>query len=127
MKQLRVLMASAEELVEPSFRKAIEEGSHQLTILNPYEKKGEFLAEAKSGGYDVIVLTNLGSPLDYSMGLISLLRLACNARVIVMSAVADRRKGPPRKGGVPFYLFPLSRKQILKAVEKAAGMSELSR
>lgn len=51
MKQLRVLMASAEELVEPIFRKAIEEGSHHLTILNPYEKKGEFLAEAKSGGY----------------------------------------------------------------------------
>lgn len=127
MKQLRVLMASAEELVRPAFRKAIEGGSHHLTILNPYGKKGEFLAEAKSGGYDVIVLTNLGTPLDYSMGLISLLRLACNARVIVMSGAADRRKGPPRKGGVPFYLFPMSGKQILKAVEKAAGMSESSR
>ena len=127
MRQLRVLMASAEELVEPIFRKAIEEGSHHLTILNPYKKKGEFLAEAKSGGYDVIVLTNLGPPLDYSMGLIALLRMACNARVIVMSGVADRRKGSHRIGGVPFYLFPMSGKQILKAVEKAAGTLELSR
>src|SRR5512141_1651122 len=45
MKQLRVLMASAEELAEPIFREGIEEGSHELTILNPYEKKGKFLAE----------------------------------------------------------------------------------
>lgn len=127
MKPLRVLMASAEEHVKPVVRKAIEEGSHHLTILNPYEKKGEFLAEAKSGGYDVIVLTNFGPPLDFSLGLIPLLRLACNARVIVMSGVADRRKGSPRKGGVPFYPLPMSGKRILKAVEKAAGMADLSR
>ncbi len=62
MKQLRVLMASAEELMKPIFRRAL--------------------------------------------GLISLLRLACNARVIVMSGVADRRKGSPRKIRIPFYDVP---------------------
>ena len=34
MRRLRVLMASAEELVEPIFRNAIEEGGLHLATLN---------------------------------------------------------------------------------------------
>ena len=37
MKQLRVLMASAEERVEPIFRKAIEEGSRDVGIISIVE------------------------------------------------------------------------------------------
>jgi len=58
---MRVLMGSAEELVGSIFRKTIEEGGHLLTILNPYEKEQEFLAEARAGGYDVVIIINLGS------------------------------------------------------------------
>ncbi len=126
MKNLRVLMASADLPVETIFRKTIEDGGHRLTICNPRKKEEEFLAEAKSGGYDVVVLMNLGLPINYSLGLIAPLRLVCSAKVIVMSWVTDRRKGSPRRGGVPFYLLPISAKQILDAVEEAAGMLELS-
>ncbi len=83
MKQLRVLMASAEELMKPIFRRAL--------------------------------------------GLISLLRLACNARVIVMSGVRTDGRVLLGKSVFPFMMFPMSGKQILKSVEKAAGMLKLSR
>ena len=124
MKNLRVLMVSADLPVEPIFKKAIEDGGHRLTICNPRTKEEEFLAEAESGGYDVAVLMNLGLPINYSLGLIAPLRLVCSAQVIVMSLTADRRKGSPRRGSVPFYLLPISAKHILDAVEEAAGMQE---
>jgi hypothetical protein len=120
-------MASWEEVAEPFFRKAIEDGGHHLTICNPRKQEEEFLAEAKSGGYDVVILMNLGLPINYSLGIIAPLRLVCSANVIVMSWAADRRKGSPRSGGAPFYQLPISANQILDAVEEAAGMLELSR
>ena len=127
MKRLRVLMASAEDLVEPIFRKTIEDGGHHLEILNPCNREMEFIAEAKAGGYDVVIVTNLGLPLDYSLGFIAPLRQACSAKVIVMSGVEDRRKSSPRNSGAPFYKLPISAKQILDAVEEAAGIREFSR
>jgi len=42
----RVLMTSWEEVAEPIIRGAIEEGGHQLTIMNPWGREVEFLEEA---------------------------------------------------------------------------------
>ena len=126
MKRLHVLVASWDDVIEPFFREAIEGGGHHITIFKPWQKEAEFIAEAKSGWYDVIVLTNLRFPLDYSLGFIAPLRQACSAKVIVMSVPPDRRKGSPRNGGVSFYHLPMMPKQIQDAVEEAAGMLELS-
>jgi len=58
----------------------IEGGGHHLTIFNPWKRKQGFIEEAKSGEYDVVILTNLGLPLDFSLGLIAPLRQVCVAR-----------------------------------------------
>lgn len=64
---LRVLMAAWDELFEQLLREVIEGGGHHLTILNPWKKEHEFIEEAKSGKYDVVIVTNLGLPLGYSL------------------------------------------------------------
>jgi DNA-binding NarL/FixJ family response regulator len=122
MKRLRVLMASWEEVAEPIIRGAIEEGGHQLTIMSPWRRELEFLEEAKTGQYDVILLTNLGLPWDFVRRLIAPCSQAGNAKVIVMSGFIDEeiRTGASREGAVGFYPLPLHPKQILGAVEAAA-------
>jgi len=122
VKPLRVLMASWEEVAEPIFRAVIEEGGHQLTIMSPWRREVEFLEEAKTGQYDVILLTNLGLPLDCSLGLIAPLHQSCSAKVIVMSGAAhqEARERAIREGAVAFHQLPISGEQILEAVEAAA-------
>lgn len=121
MKRLRVLMASWEEVAEPIIRGAIEEGHHQLTIMCPWRREVEFLEEAKTGRYDVILLTNLGLPWDFVRRLIAPCSQAGNAKVIVMSGYIDEdiRTGATREGAVGYYPLPLNPKQILGAVEAA--------
>ena len=121
-KPLRVLMASSDELAEGLFRQTIEGGGHRLTILNPWKGEQAFLDEARMGGYDVVIVTNLGLPLDYSMGLIASLLQAGNSKVIVMSAVAYQEDidRAIREGAVAFYQVPIPVDKIREAVEKAA-------
>jgi DNA-binding NarL/FixJ family response regulator len=88
-KPLRVLMAAWDELFEQLFRQVIEGGGHHVAILNPWKKEQAFLDEARTGGYDVVILTNT-LPLDFSLGLIAPLRQVCSAAVIVMSGVVDQ-------------------------------------
>jgi hypothetical protein len=117
MKQQHILIASAYELVEPISRESIEEDGQNPTILKLYEKRREFLTEAESAHQDGIVRTTRGPPLDYLLlGLVSPLHLGCNARAIVMAGMAETRKGSPWEIGLPFYLFPMSGRQILEAV-----------
>jgi len=87
-----------------------------------FSQGATFLEEARTGGDDVVIVTNLGLPLDYSLGLIALLRQACSAKVIVMSGVADQedRERAFREGAVAFYSLPISGEQILEAVEEEA-------
>ena len=122
MKPLRVLMAAWDELFEQLLREVIERGGHHLTILNPWKKEQAFLDEAKSGGYDVVILTNT-IPLDFSLRLIAPLRGACSTKVIVMSWGADEicREAALRAGADAFYALPISGEQILEAVEAATG------
>jgi FixJ family two-component response regulator len=122
VKPLRVLMASSDELAEGLFREVIEGGGHRLTILNPWKKEQEFIEEARTGGYDVVIVTNVCLPLDYSLGLIAPLRQSCSAKVIVMSGVADQedRERAIREGAVAFYALPIPGEQIREAVEAAA-------
>lgn len=121
-KPLRVLMASSDELAEGLLRETIEGGGHRLTILNPWEGRQAFLDAAPAGVYDVVIMTNLGLPLDYSLGIIAPLRQSCSAKVIVMSGVADQedRERAFREGACAFYHLPISAKQIIEAVEEAA-------
>lgn len=129
-KPLRVLMGSADELFEQLFREVIEGGGHHLTILNPWGGKQAFLDEARTGGYDVVVLTNVCIPLDYSLGLIAPLRQPGSAKVVVMSGVADQedRERAFREDDVAFYKLPIvTDEQILEAVEAATGTVESSR
>jgi DNA-binding NtrC family response regulator len=124
MKRIRVLMASFEGAVEQLFLDTIEGAGHHLTIFDPRQKEMEFLEEARSGGYDVVILTNLGLSLDYSLGFIAPLRQSCSAEVIVMSGyggIAARHKAY-KNGVAAFYLLPLSPERILEAVESAAGV-----
>lgn len=122
MKPRRVLTASSDELAEQLFRNVIEGGGHRLTISQPWKRKEEFIEEAKSGEYDVVIVTNLGLPLDYSLGLVAPLRQFYSAKVIVMSGAADQeyRERAIRQGVVAFYKLPISGEQILKSVEAAA-------
>lgn len=122
MRHLRVLMASWEEVAEPIIRGAIEEGGHHLTIMNPWRRKVEFLDEANTGQYDVILLTNLCLPWDFVRGLIVPCSQIGNAKVIVMSGYIDEdiRTGASKEGAVGYYPLPLHPKQILGAVEAAA-------
>ena len=122
MKPLRVLMASWEENAEEIFRPAIEKGGHLLTIMNPWGREVEFLEEAKTGRYDVILLTNLGLPWDFVRRLIAPCSQAGNAKVIVVSGFIDEdiRTGASREGAVGYYPLPLQIAQILGAVEAAA-------
>ena len=122
-KPLRVLMASSDELFEQVIREVIEGGGHRLSILNPWKGEQEFLDEARTGEYDVVVLTNVGLPLDYSLGLIAPLRQSCSAKVIVMSGAADQedRERAIREGAVAFYKLPIvTVDKIRDAVEEAA-------
>ena len=122
-KYLRVVMASSDELAEELFRQVIEGGGHHLTIINPWPSAKGFLDEARTGGYDVVIVTNVCLPLDYSMGLIAPLRQSCSAKVIVMSGVADQedRERAIREGAVAFYKLPIVPvDKIREAVEAAA-------
>jgi len=69
-----------------------------------------------------VIVTNLGLPLDFSLGLIAPLRGSCSAKVIVMSGVAGQedRDRAFKEGAVAFHQLPISAKQILEAVEAAA-------
>ena len=122
MKYLRVLMASWEEVAEPIIREAIEKGGHQLTIMNPWRREVEFLEEAKTDRYDVILLTNLGLPWEFVRRLIAPCSQAGNAKVIVVSGFIDEdiRTGASREGAVGYYPLPLQAGQIPGAVEAAA-------
>ena len=122
MKRLRILMASWEEVVEPLFREAIKDGGHYLAIINPWKREIGFLAEAKTGAYDVVIVTNLCLPLGYSLRLIAPLRRTCSARVIVMSGAADQedREMAIREGACAFYQLPILVDMIREAVEAAA-------
>lgn len=122
MKRLQVLMASWEEVAEPIILEAIENGGHQLTIMSPWRREAEFLEEAKTGQYDVILLTNLGLPWDFVRRLIAPCSQAGNAKVIVMSGFIDEdiRTGASREGAVGYYPLPLHPMQILGAVEAAS-------
>ena len=122
VKPLRVLMASWEEVAEPIFRAVIEEGGHQLTIMSPWRREVEFLEEAKTGQYDVILLTNLGLPLDCSLGLIAPLHQSCSAKVIVMSGAAGQedREMASKAGACAFHQMPMPVDKLLEAVEAAA-------
>jgi hypothetical protein len=122
MKRLQVLMASWEEVAEPIILEAIENGGHQLTIMSPWRREAEFLEEAKTGQYDVILLTNLGLPWDFVRRLIVPCSQAGNAKVIVMSGFIDEdiRTGASREGAVGYYPLPLHPMQILGAVEAAS-------
>jgi len=120
---LRVLMAASDELFEQLFREVIEDGGHHLTIFNPLPNAKAFLDEARTGRYDVAVVTNVCLPLDYSIGLIAPLRQSCSAKVIVMSGAADdkSREAARRGGAIAFHKLPLSSGiQILAAIEAAA-------
>lgn len=120
-KPLRVLMASSDELFEQIFRQVIEGGDHHLTILNPWPSAAAFLDAARMGGYDVIVLTNLGLPWEYVRGLIAPVCQAGSAKVVVMSGVADQedRERAIREGAVAFYQLPMPVDKLLEAVEEA--------
>jgi len=122
MKPLRVLMASWEEVIEPLFREVIEGGGHHLTISHPWNRKQEFIDEAKAGEYDVVIVTNLGLPLDYSLGLIAPLRESCSAKVIVMSGAAGQedREMASKAGACAFHQMPMPVDKLLEAVEAAA-------
>lgn len=122
-KPLRVLMAMSDDLAEGLFREVIAGAGHHLTVLSPWEGKQGFLDEARTGGYDVVVLTNVCLPLDFSLGLIAPLRQSCSAKVVVMSGAANQedRERAIREGAVAFYKLPISSgEQILEAVESAA-------
>jgi DNA-binding NtrC family response regulator len=123
MKPLRVLMAAWDEYFEQLLREVIEGGGHRLTIFNPWKRKQDFIEEAKSGEYDVVIVTNVCIPLDYSLGLIAPLRQSCSAKVIVMSGAADQgdRERAIREGAVAFYKLPMPVEQILAAVEATVG------
>ena len=70
----------------------------------------------------MVIVTNLGLPLDYSLGLIAPLRQSCSTKVIVMSGVADQedRERAIREGAVAFYKVPIPVDKLLEAVEAAA-------
>lgn len=121
-KRLNVLMAAWDELFEQLLRDVIEGEGHRLTILNPWEGKQAFLDEARTGGYDVVIVTNVCIPLEYSLGLIAPLRQSCSAKVIVMSGAADQedREWAIREGAVAFYKLPIPGEKIREAVEAAA-------
>jgi DNA-binding NarL/FixJ family response regulator len=114
-------MATGDDLPEELFRPVIEGGGHRLAVINPWPGAEAFLGAA--GGHDVILLTNLGLPWDYVRGLIAPACRAGNAKVIVMSGVADQedRERAIREGAVAFYALPISGERILEAVESAAG------
>ena len=123
MKSLRVLMASEiEEFAGKLFNEVIKGGGHHLTIFNPWQKEKEFLEEARGGGYDVVILTNIGLSWGYVKELIAPVCHAGRAKVIVMSGFVgdDARKTALHEGAVAFYHLPFSAKQILEAVEAAA-------
>lgn len=122
-KPLRVLRASSDELAEGLFREVIEGGGHHLTILNPWEGKHAFLDEARTGEYDVVIVTNLGLPLAYSMRLILPLRQSCSAKVIVMSGVSDQKEREVafREGACAIYQLPIPGDKFREAIEAAGG------
>ena len=122
MRSLNVLMASWEDLAEEIFRQTIEGGGHRLTIINPWNGEIEFLEEARTGGYDVILLTNLGLPWCFVRGLIAPCSRARDANVIVVSGHIDEdmRMGASREGAVGYYPLPLQPGQLLGAVEATA-------
>lgn len=109
VKPLRVLMASSDELAEQLFREVIEGGDHYVTIFDPSPSAAAFLDEARMGRYGMVIVTNLGLPLNYSIGLIAPLRQSCSAKVIVMSGVADQedREMAFREGAIGFYQLPM--------------------
>jgi DNA-binding NtrC family response regulator len=121
-KSLRVLLGSSDELFEQLLRDIIEGGGHHLTILNPWEGKQAFLDEARTGGYDAVILTNVCIPLDFSLKLIAPLRQSCSAKVIVMSGVAiqEDREVASREGACAFYQLPIPVDKLLEAVEAAS-------
>ena len=121
MKCINVLMASWEDVAEPLFRGVIEEGGHQLTIMNPWGREQEFLEEANTGQYDVILLTNLGLPWNFVRGLIAPCSQS-SVKVIVMSGFIDEdiRMIASKEGAVGYYPLPLQADQILAALEAAA-------
>ncbi len=124
MKPLRVLMASeVEDIAGMMFHAVIEGGGHHLTIINPWQREKEFLEEARCGVYDVVILTNIGFSLGYVNWLIASVCQAGSAKVIVMSGFVgdDARRMALQEGAVAFYHLPSSAKQILEAVEAAAG------
>lgn len=77
--------------------------------------------EAKTGRYDVILLTNLGLPWDYVRGLIAPCQTG-GAKVVVMSGVADEecREAALREGACAFYNLPIPVDKIRETVEAAA-------
>ena len=120
---LRVLMASSDELFEQLLREVIESGGHHLAIINPWPNEEAFLDKARTGMHDVVILTNVGLPLDFSLGLIAPLRGSCSAKGIVMSGAADQedRERAIREGAVAFYKLPIVPvDKIREAVEAAA-------
>lgn len=123
MTRLNVLIAAWDDVAEPIFREAITGGGHRVTIINPLPREQVFLDEAKAGEYDVILLTNIGLPLDLIRGMIAPASKAGIARVIVMSGVADQesREAALREGAVAFYALPIPVDQICEALEAASG------
>ena len=123
MKPLTVLIASGEEVVNQLFCEVIEgKGGHRLTIMDPWSREAEFLEEARTGKYDVIMLTNLGLPWNFVRGLIAPCSQVGKVNVIVVSGYIDEdiRTGASREGAVGYYPLPLRTEQILGAVEAAA-------
>ncbi len=121
-KSRRVLMASSDEVVNAIFRKVIEGGGHHLTVIDSWSDAGPLLEQARTSQYDLVIVTNLGAPLGYSLGLIASLRQACKAKVIVMSGAwePDDYRMAMKEGASACYALPISIEQLRKAVEATA-------
>ncbi len=121
VKSRRVLMASSDDVVNGLFREVIEGGGHRLTIVDPWFDAGPFLEQARTSRYDLVIVTNLGIPLGYSLGLIAPLRQACSANVIVMSGAwePDDYRIAMMEGASACYALPIPADQLRAVVEAA--------
>ncbi len=116
-----VLMASSDDAVNGLFREAIEGGGHHLTVVDPWFDAHPLLEQARTGRYDLVIVTNLGAPMGYSLGLIAPLRQACKAKVIVMSGAwePDDYRTAMMEGASACYTLPIPAKQLRAVVEAA--------
>ncbi len=122
IKSRRVLMASSDDVVNGLFREVIEGGGHHLTIIDPWFDAGPLLEQARTSRYDLVIVTNLGIPLGYSLGLIAPLRQACSAKVIVMSGAWEPEdyRTAMTEGASACYTLPIPAEQLRAVVEAAA-------